>query len=126
MKNNYVQAITQLIAKGQEVDVVLARTKSVMEARGHSRLYEEVLKEVIVSLESKTALDVPKVTIARAEDASSQEVETALKLLNCADGKPDIKVDATIIGGVIASKGSTHIDMSYKSALRKLYQAITA
>ncbi len=125
MKNTYVQAITELIAEGREVDHVLSRAKAVMEARGHGRLYGDVLRDVVTALEAESASNTPKVTVARAKDASSQEVATSLALLDCADIKPTIKVDDTIIGGVIATKGSTHIDMSYKDALRKLYQAIT-
>ncbi|MFN3187965.1 MAG: F0F1 ATP synthase subunit delta [Candidatus Paceibacteria bacterium] len=125
MKNSYVQAITQLIASGSEVDLVLSRVIAVMEARGHGRLYEEVLKEVVTVLEAKVASSTPKVIVARAEDASTQVVNEALALLDCADVKPTVKIDDTIIGGVVAIKGSEHIDMSYKAALRKLYQAIT-
>ncbi len=126
MKNTYVQAITQLIASGREVDLVLSRAKSVMEARGHGRLYGEVLREVVTVLEAQAIAIAPKVTLAKAEDASSPEVAKALALLNGADIKPTITVDPTIIGGVTAKQGHTHIDMSYKTVLQKLYQAITA
>ena len=125
MKNSYVQAITQLIASGREVDYVLSRAKEVMTARGHERLYGEVLKEVVTALELKSFSSTPTVTVARIEDASSQGVTKALAMLNCTDIAPNVIVDDTIIGGVTATKGHAHIDMSYKTTLQKLYQAIT-
>lgn len=126
MKNTYVQAMTQLIAQGQAVEGVLARTKAVMETRGHDRLYGEVLKEVIKALEANAVAETPTVTVAKEKDAASAEAKKALALIGCTDVSPKIEVDDTIIGGAIATKGSTHIDMSYKNALRKLYQAITS
>ena len=125
MKNIYVQAIAELIATGREVDFVLSRSKTVMEKRGHGRLYLEVLKGVVQELEKQSATNTTKIIVANQKDASSAEVAKALSLIDCAKEKPAVKVDETIIGGVIAVKGHTHIDMSYKDALRKLYQAIT-
>lgn len=125
MKNTYVQAITQLITAGGEIDHILSRAKIVMVVRGHGRLYGDVLKDVVIALETKLVMDTPTIIIARKNDSSTLEVKEVLALLDCSNIKPTIKVDDTIIGGVIATRGSTHIDMSYKSILQKLYQAVT-
>jgi len=125
MKNTYVQAIIELIAKGREVEVVLARAKTVMEARGHGRLYGEVLKEVVVALEQQSSSLTPQVVVARASDAVSPQVTKVLAMLDSENMTPVITVDDTIIGGVVATLGHRHIDLSHKSTLQKLYQAIT-
>ncbi len=126
MKDNYVQAIIALLNAGRDLDAVLEKTVLVMKRRGHYGLYGPVLKQLQADLEQARLQSAVTVTVARAADVELPAVASAIKTLLTEDQSPVVKVDETIIGGAIIKKDTTQLDLSYKTALYKLYKAITA
>lgn len=125
MKNTYIQAITQLLTSGKDIEIILPRVKEVMSARGHERLYVGVLQGVIKALEQQQQSSLVVIQVAKEADIASAKIKNLLKEI---DGeKADIRteIDKTLIGGAKATYCNRQIDQTYKTALQKLYQAIT-
>lgn len=125
MTENYTQAIVELLESGQSLDTVLANVKKVMERRGHSALYGATLKSVVKQLEVRAQQKQALVTVASAKDENSAVVKNTLAKLGADGASVTTIVDPTIIGGAIVSFNNAHIDQSYKTALKNLYQSIT-
>lgn len=126
MKNHYIQATIELIQKGTDIQEVLTGLQRTMVDKGHMRLYGAVLRGVFRILETKkesltaTVTVAEEVAIAKYADA----IKSALKVLEASDDYT-VKVDPTIIGGVIVKNNNTIVDRSFKTALTNLYRAAT-
>lgn len=125
MKDTYVQAILSLLADGVSVDTVLAQTRIVMERRGHTRLYESVLKTVAAKLEEQAATAGVSVKVAKAADADSPAVKALIAELGANDAPVATTIDESLIGGAVATYNYQCRDASYKTILENLYQTIT-
>jgi F0F1-type ATP synthase delta subunit len=129
MQKNYITAVTNLIATGKPVEMVLENLQSVMKRKGHFALYSKVLRGVSNKLAVIEKNIAPTITVAKPDDANTDQVQAALTKLE--GGLASLKVpsqrivvDPTIIGGAIVVYKHLQIDMSYKSKLKKLYQSV--
>lgn len=126
MKNHYIQATIQLIQKGTDIQEVLTGLQRTMVDKGHMRLYGAVLRGVFRILETKKESLTATVTVA--EEAAiakyTDAIKNALTVLEAGDDYT-VKVDPTIIGGVIVKNNNTVVDRSFKTALTNLYRAAT-
>lgn len=125
MKDSYIQAVVALIADGQSVETVLANLQTVLETRGHHRLYAAILAGVVTILEQRTEQDSVAVVVAHEADATSQAVQEILTALCATEAPRLLTIDPTLIGGAKAVYQNRHIDQTYKTALRHLYERVT-
>ena len=125
MANNYAQAIFELLQSGRSVDVVLLNVQKVMADRGHHELYGVVLKAVVSLLESQATKNNVHITLANVAGRESTNVKNALTELGATTAEMVTTIDPTLIGGVVVTYKNQHLDQSYKTALKNLYQSIT-
>ena len=125
MKNNYIEAVLEMIEAGKESKEVLAGLKKTLATRGHERLYAPVLRGVARVLESKEAAAV-EVVVAKEADAKAfaTAINEALQELSITE-KPTVTVDETVIGGFVVEGRTQRFDASYKTKLVQLYRKIT-
>ena len=125
MKDAYVQAIHECIAAGMEPAALLARVRSVMEARGHERLLAAVLRTVLRELAaSRTTRTVVRVSDESAYESHKAAIEAALKDLNNQE-TPTVVTDRSLIGGYQVEANYQRVEASYKQHLTSLYRNIT-
>ena len=126
MKNNYIQAVIEMILAGKNPDEVISGLQKTLEVKGHSRLYPSILRGVLRVLETKKDTAGVTVTVATVPDVEKYKT-TINSILEQLDGTIDFstQVDETLIGGVVVSDGQTVVDKSFKTALLNLYRSIT-
>lgn len=126
MKYAYVTALTESILTGLPVDTALLNVKSVMERKGHLRLWPQVLRATKRVLESRLASTLPRVIIAKDGLVSKESIESALQKLGVAETKNfSTVVDSSLVGGFVIRFRGLLLDTSYKQALLKLYRAVS-
>lgn len=125
MKNAYVTALTESILTNQPVEVALQNVKTIMERKGHLRLWSQVLKATCRVLESRLVSNKPQIAIGKEGAVSKETIQSALLKIGITETKDfNLKVDSSLIGGfVIRFKGVLY-DTSYKQALLRLYRSI--
>lgn len=122
MTHAYSEAVVSLLASGQPVDEVLPRLRTLLEKRGHERLYPRILATVTARLTDTK--DAPVVKVSKASDAKAALVTALLTELGAAAAAPVVVVDETLVGGAVVRVGHQEIDASYKTLLRRLYQTV--
>lgn len=125
MKRNYVAAVRELLAAGNDPVQVLSGLKKVLELRGHGKLLGSILRGVERELSGERT-SAPKVTVADARHAEyfREAIESSLAELN-AGKEHQVIIDESLIGGYVAETRDSRIDASYKRALVELYRTIT-
>lgn len=126
MKDNYTQAVLELIEAGSPVDAVLVDMKKVMDRKGHASLYPSVLRSLVQKLESRQVAKMPTVVVSKADSESLKKAPALLAQLGCTDKDFNTVVDPTLVGGLIVSHDHKMIDQSHKTKLRNLYQSIVS
>lgn len=123
---DYIKAVATLLSEGRDAERVLADLKSVLERRGHTKLYGAILKGVMQSFEAHASRDQATIVVERANDTAKHEasITAALELLGVKT-EPKTLIDETIIGGFKVVTGAQSIDRSYKKQLVALYRALT-
>jgi F0F1-type ATP synthase delta subunit len=115
---DYAQAVYAL--KENETDIVVDGLVSVLKKRGAISLLPNILKEYEALLARKNA-EGPTITIA---DESKKDEIINLLSKDIKESNPEIKVDASIIGGYVYKTKNILLDKSYKSALLGMYRNI--
>lgn len=125
MKDTYTQALLDLLTPDADASAVIKGFKETLKERGHERLFETVLKNVLRVLEAERPSTV--VTVANQKDVEkyAAEIKAALSELSAGDQEPLVKVDDTIIGGYLVENNRRRFDASFKSKLVDLYRSIT-
>lgn len=123
---DYTKAVTALLLEGGDVERVLVELRSVLERRGHTKLYGSILKGVMQSFEAHASRDQATIVVERESDVTKHDtaIKAALELLGV-KSVPKTHVDKTIIGGFKIVTGAQSIDRSYKKQLVALYRALT-
>lgn len=124
MINDYVRALKDSLASGQQSETVFAKLEVVLAKRGHSQLFSRILRTLERELGRGAGKHEAVVTVARAGDASSSLVQKLVKELGV-DQTPRIVIDETVIGGAKLRAHHAEIDATYKTALINLYHTIT-
>lgn len=121
--DTYAQALIEL----GTTDASFARVRASMDARGHGRLWKRVLREAERRTERAALREQPVITVAQPQAVArhAEAIAQASTTLAAPDS-PRVVVDRSIVGGFILRKGFVTIDRSYKTALTKLYQRVTA
>ncbi len=125
--DHLVETYAQALITFGTTDTHFARVRDSMHAHGHGRLWKRVLSEAKRRLERSEMRAQPVITVAKPEAAMrhSEAIAQASAALAATD-TPRVAIDPSIVGGFILTKGFTTIDRSYKTALTKLYQRVTA
>jgi F0F1-type ATP synthase delta subunit len=126
MKEIYVQAVVANLEAGLNPETVLSNLKTVLERRGHVRLHESILQSVAQTLEDQSKQNAVTVTIDKSITTDSALVTKLISELGASSVERRVIVDPTIVGGAKVSYQSRQLDATYKTALQKLYQAITS
>ena len=125
MKEQYINAVLEMLKTGKESEVVLSGLKDTLNKRGHLSLEASILAIVLRVIEAKS-IDETVVTVASKESYNQQAAAIAAALKNLkANIESTIKIDPTVIGGFIAEANNTRHDASYKTKLISLYRSLT-
>lgn len=127
MKENYVAATLQMIESGADIESVLNGLSQTLASAGHEKLHSTILKIVLRTLSAQADASTPLVTLSTPEPDSAQvaQIKQVVAELSADNQDYQIKVDKTIIGGFAVEYNHKLIDMSYKTKLSNLYQAVT-
>lgn len=125
MKDIYVQAVVANLKSGIHPDTVLGNLKTVLERRGHTRLYGEVVVAVANLLEQTEKASSVTVVVSDSSANESAQVKKLIAQLGAENVEKYIVVDPTIIGGTKVIFQSRQLDATHKTALYSLYQSIT-
>lgn len=126
MKQHYVRAVLTLIHTGTDVASVLSGLTRTLQARGHERLYRSVLMAVLRELTAKR--DMTTVVVANERDVAAAQTAIAatLSVLGApADVTPVVRIDETLIGGIMVEHDARRLDRSYKHRLLTIYRSLT-
>lgn len=126
MKQAYITTIIELLQSGLSAADSLAKVKSVIEKRGHLRLWPSVLQGLLVALEQTKSQSVPKVVLAKEGSVTEADIKSALSAIGAPTDNYETVVNANIIGGLIVTHNNRRLDKSYQTKLLELYQSITA
>jgi F0F1-type ATP synthase delta subunit len=125
MKDFYVQAVVANLEAGMNPETVLRNLKTVLERRGHLRLYGEVLKQVQKTLEQKQKSKAVTVIVSTEKASHTTTVQKLIDELGADTAEQVVIVDPTIIGGAKVIYQDRQLDATHKTALYSLYQSIT-
>mgnify|MGYP001432838449 CR=1 FL=1 len=126
MKKAYITALVETVLAGKPVESVLTQLKALMDKRGHSRLWSQVLKAAERELLVKERRIVPSLIVAQERGVSEDSIKEALTALGMAPQEPyHTSIDQTLVGGFTLRARGLLLDKSYKRALLKLYEQIT-
>lgn len=127
MKNQYINAVAELLLQGKDADTVLSNLLKVLKEKGHTSIYADILKGVAAKLELYTQNGETTVVVASQEDVKkhSKAIERSLEAIEGSLKTASIEIDQTLIGGFVAIHKGKSIDMSYKQKLVSLYRSIT-
>jgi len=126
MKDQYTQAVLEVLHSGGEPKKVLQGLKETLAKRGHGKLEGAVLRSVYRKLQSQKSSKEAVVIVAKDEHLQKQKqaIQNALKSLS-SSADYDVDIDESIIGGVIVRTKNQIVDASYKTKLVNLYRSIT-
>lgn len=124
MKQAYITALLDSLRTTTDVDGTLSRTYSVLQKRGHIRLWPAILRGVLRELEAHTQADVAHVYVAKSTADVTAEIKQALASLGATDTYEQ-HIDDTLIGGYVVTYKDKILDASYKRKLVELYRRIT-
>jgi len=125
MTKSYVQAVVANLEAGMQPEVVLTNLKAVLERRGHTRLYGDVVKSIAIVLEQKAKAASVTVVVSKLSASESSQVQKLIAELGATEAARNVVVDPTIIGGAKVSHRSRQLDATHKTALYSLYESIT-
>ena len=125
MKKAYVSAFTESLLTGESFETALTNLKRVLTGKGHLSLLGQILRASSRELESKLKQQIPTVTLAKEAGVPEENIQAMLKQLGVAETGYRQKLDPTLIGGFTLRAPGQYIDASYKSALIRLYRAVT-
>ncbi len=126
MKNVYATALVENILAGVSPETALANLKMLLQSRGHSRLWSQILKTAKRELVNKLERTSPQVVVADADHKHLDvAIKEALTLLGATDESYLVKIDKTLGGGFSLRVRGQLIDKSYKRTLINLYEKIT-
>jgi F0F1-type ATP synthase delta subunit len=125
MKHSYVQALIKSILGGTASEVALDNLKATLVAKGHLRLWSQILRATLRELSVKLKADAPQVAVAKAGSVSNDVLKKAVLTLG-SNIEPTVIVDETLIGGFTVRVKGAVIDASYKRQLLALYRGIIA
>lgn len=126
MKQQYINALLQMLKEGKDPTEILNGFKITLKNRGHEALEASVLRGVLRVIEVKS-IDGAVVTVTSIESYEKQAAAIAAALTDLkASSEPQVIVDETIIGGFIAEANNVRHDASYKSKLLNLYRSLTS
>lgn len=125
-KQDYIKAALVLIAEGYDPDALLTKLKALLEKKGHTGLYPQILKGLHTALEQKSVAAVPVVRVAHDADTQkhAEKVKAALAQLGAAETFTT-HTDDSLIGGFVVEHNHKIIDNSYKRQLVSLYREVT-
>lgn len=125
MEKHYVQAAIQLLLTGHDPETVLQNMQTVLERKGHGKLYHRILR--ILCREFKTAQKpyVAQVVIADADKQPilQRDIEQHLKQLD-ALSTYQLTTNKKQIGGIKTTFQHRQIDASHKTQLLKIYEQL--
>ncbi len=124
MKQNYVTAVLELLKTNLSVETVLGNLEKVLVSRGHAKLLPNILTTLMTELERQNTSAVAIVTLAAIDSIATADILTALKAIDAPTENYTVKINPQLIGGLVATYGSTQLDQSYQTKLRELYQSI--
>ncbi len=126
----YAKAIYDLVETG-----VMSEEKSIEHVVGVVRMngHEYMLPKIVRAIEriAQKREKHETIEVITANELPQEEVSALLRkeqfarILSPLHKRVVRKVDETLIGGTIVKTDSVRIDMSYKSALREIYQNMT-
>lgn len=122
----YAQASWEALKNDTSIAKVLSGLTIVLKTHGHSALYKEVLRDLLVHVEKAESQKVAHITVATKGD--EKRLASEIKKFIEAQGVEHtvLQVDEKIIGGFIASAKGREMNASYKKSLLKIYQSLTA
>ena len=125
--HDYSNALFDLLQKKGEGDNVFASLKSLLHKKGHSKLYPQILKELLKKFNKNTAQSTTRVVVSRASDLTTLEssILSAINTLS-AEKKFTTEIDPTLIGGFKIIGHDQVIDQSYKKQLLTIYRSLIA
>lgn len=128
IKQQYIDAVTELLQNGSEVKTVLDGLTRILKAKGHTSLHEQILVGVQKKLEDTGTESISHIAVAKEGDveALKTKIEATLQEIGGNIKTATIATDTTLIGGYTATHQGKHIDASHKNKLIKLYRTITA
>lgn len=124
MKQNYVIAVLELLKTNLPAETVLGNLEKVLVSRGHVKLLPSILANLMTELERQNTAAVATVTLAAPDSVTAADIVAALKVIDAPTENYTVKINPQLIGGLVATYGSTQIDQSYQTKLRELYQSI--
>jgi F0F1-type ATP synthase delta subunit len=128
MKKHYINAVTELLLQGKDVDVVLADLAKVLKAKGHMSIHGQILEGVRAELQRRKKSDAPTVTVASNKETALHKdaIEASLTELGGSLQEATFTTDETLIGGYVVTHKGKLINRSYKEKLISLYRSIIA
>lgn len=113
-----------MLKKGDEPAAVFAGLSKTLENRGHQKLHASILRGVLRELSASTKSTVPKLILAKKDDAEKlkAEISSALAALDAGENY-SLSIDQTITGGFVLSYNHRAIDNSYKTKLLNWYRS---
>lgn len=119
----YIQATFEVLEKGADITKTLHALRTSLQAHGLQKLYPRILKGLCEKIERRDEASTPKMTVARKEDVKQFEQELTAHVHH-SKYKPDVRIDAQIIGGYVLETQNVRIDQSYKTKLLHTYRRI--
>jgi F0F1-type ATP synthase delta subunit len=122
--NDYIQATSSLLSDGKEFNDVIKRLKTVLDEKGHQKLFRSILLGLQRKTERTISDNVATVSVARKKDLKDlkDKINNSLSEIEAKDFQAS--VDETIIGGFVVEHDNKIIDKSYKSRLVALYRSL--
>ena len=111
---HYLQATKALLKEGASLDSILSGLKSTLDKRGHIKLYPNLLRSLLRSLEEDSSTGAPVLVVAKEADAKH--------FLKDAPATTRVVVDENIVGGHILTEDWKRTDSSYKTQLLTWYR----
>lgn len=127
MQRAYTQAFLELLRSGTSIDTALGGLQRALKAKHHEKLYGAILAEALRLLTAEKGVQVAVVKKAPQLEADvARKIADVLKGLGAAtDTEVREEIDATLIGGFVATFNYQEHDQSYKRVLKSLYESIT-
>lgn len=113
-QKQYLLATKALLKDGATPGSVFSGLKLVLARRGHNKLYPNILRSLLRSLEEDRATSAPVLVVASEGDAKNMLAKT--------DPAARVVIDESIVGGHIFTKDWKRTDDSHKTKLLTWYR----
>jgi F0F1-type ATP synthase delta subunit len=114
----YVEAVSGLLKEGADLKTTLRNLRSVMEKKGHGKIYPSVLTALLRTYPAAEKRSHPTLVVAKAGDEKNYK-----KMIDQTD--TETAIDPTIVGGYVYTKDFVRQDHSHKSKLLTWYKKAT-